>query len=527
MNRLLTGLALGAMVAVTAPAQGISQGPFGGGGGPGWSNSDPVLHRIWEEAMENSHLERLGHELLDGIGPRLTGSPASTRSVEWAVRTLQGWGIQARPDEYGTWRGWERGITHIDLLSPRIRSLEGTMLAWSPGTSGPVEGEVIVVPEWQTEAEFEAWLATEVRGKFVATGFPQPTCRPNDHFSQFGSQGALQRLEDARDEARQAHLRRVPAAGLLRLQLDEAGALGILESNWQGQVGVNRIFGTNTTSAVTLDLGCEDYGLVYRLAESGQAPRIRVNAVSEDLGEVPVFNVIGTIPGTELPNEYVMLSAHFDSWDGGSGATDNGTGSILMLETMRIISESYPNPKRTILIGLWGGEEQGLNGSRRFVSNNPEVVENLQALFNQDNGTGRVVNISPGGLIDAGEHWARWLSRIPTSVTSHINFSAPGSPSGGGSDHASFICSGAPGFSLGATSWGYSPWTWHTNRDTYDKVVFEEVRNNAALTAMLVYLASEDAERVPRTRRELPISQNTGQRQAWPDCQPGRTSSGS
>jgi carboxypeptidase Q len=392
--------------------------------------------------MDNSHLEQLGHSLLDSIGPRLTASPGHARGVEWAVETLQGWEIEAHADEYGTWRGWDRGITHVDLISPRVRSLEAVLLAWSPGTDGPVEGEVVVVPEWDTEAEFEAWLATEVQGKFVATAFPQPTCRPDDHFTTFGTQGALARMNEAREEARQAHLQRVPAAGLLRLQLDAAGALGILESNWINQIGVNRLFSTNTESAVTLDLGCEDYGLVYRLAESGAAPVLRVNAVSEDLGEVPVHNVIGTIRGTELPDEVVMLSAHFDSWDGASGATDNGTGSILMLETMRIISEVYPNPRRTIMIGLWGGEEQGLNGSRRFVASNPEIVENLQALFNQDNGTGRVVNISAQGLVEAGEHWARWLAQIPSDITQHINLNVPGTPSTGGTDHAAFICAG-------------------------------------------------------------------------------------
>lgn len=520
MKRFLFAMAT---VALLLPLPALGQP--GGGIGANWATSDPVLQRIWTEAMENSHLEWLGHNLLDRVGPRLTGSPTSTRAVEWAASTLSDWGVTAEGQPYGTWRGWDRGITHIDLISPRIRSLEGTMLAWSPGTNGPVEGEVVVIPEWDTEAEFQQWLTT-VRGKFVATGFPQPTCRPDDHFDTFGSSGALSRMQEAREAARQAHLQRVPAAGLLRLQLDAAGALGILESNWQNQVGVNRIFGTNTDNAVTLDLGCEDYGLVYRLAESGAAPRIRVNAVSQDLGEVPVFNVIGRMEGSELPNEYVMLSAHFDSWDGGSGATDNGTGSILMMETMRILSEAYPNPRRTILIGLWGGEEQGLNGSRRFVAENPDVVEGLQALFNQDNGTGRVVNISAQGLMEAGEHWARWLSHIPGQITQHINLSVPGMPSGGGTDHAAFICAGAPGFSLGATSWGYSPWTWHTNRDTYDKIVFEEVQNNAALVAMLTYLASEDSEPVSRVRREMPVNPNTGQQAQWPACQPGATSSG-
>ena len=107
----------------------------------------------------------------------------------------------------------------------------------------------------------------------------------------------------------------------------------------------------------------------------------------------PTFNTIGEIKGTEKPDEYVILSAHFDSWDGGTGATDNGTGTITMMEAIRILKKIYPNPKRTILIGNWGSEEQGLNGSRAFVEDHPEIIKNIQAVFNQDNGTGRVVNI--------------------------------------------------------------------------------------------------------------------------------------
>ncbi|TVP55516.1 MAG: M28 family peptidase [Gemmatimonadales bacterium] len=514
MNRWYSGLSLALVTLVvaggTAPTLSAQT----------WATNDPVLERIWEEAMENSHLEELGQQLLDSIGPRLTGSPSIDRAHDWAARTLQGWGVDADNQQYGTWRGWDRGITHIDLIEPRLRTLEGTMLAWSPGTDGPVEGEVVVFPAWETEEELEQWMATEVEGRFVAIAFPQPTCRPDYHYEDFGSQGALDRLNESRQAALQEFREtRVAQPGLVRLDLDAAGALGILESNWIGRPGTNRLFSTNTENAVTLDLSCEDYGLVYRLAESGRSPVLRVNAQAEDLGEVPVYNTIGVIEGSELPNEYVFLSAHFDSWDGGSGATDNGTGSILMMETMRILSEVYPNPRRSIMIGLWGGEEQGLNGSRRFVADNPEIVDNIQALFNQDNGTGRVANISTQGLIEAGEHWARWLSLIPQQITTHINLNLPGIPSTGGTDHASFICAGAPAFGLSSISWGYNPYTWHTMRDTYDKIVFEEVRNNAALIAMLTYLASEDPAPVSRVQRTLP-----GDRE-WPTCQPGRTSS--
>ena len=219
-----------------------------------------------------------------------------------------------------------------------------------------------------------------------------------------------------------------------------------------------------------------------------------------------------------------MLSAHYDSWEGSSGATDNGSGSILMLEVMRILTAVYPQPKRTILIALWNGEEQGLNGSRAFTEDHPEVVQGLQALWNQDNGTGRVVTMSAQGLVDAGGSLARWLAQVPAEVSQHIDLDVPGNPSGGGSDYASFMCWGAPGFNLSALGWNYSTHTWHSNRDTYDKLVFGDIRNNAVLTASLAYLASEDDEFTSRRQRTL-IAGRDGQPGSWPTCRPAERSS--
>jgi Zn-dependent M28 family amino/carboxypeptidase len=224
------------------------------------------------------------------------------------------------------------------------------------------------------------------------------------------------------------------------------------------------------------------------------------------------------VRGSELPNEYVVFSAHFDSWDGGSGATDNGTGSSMMLETMRILRQTYPNPRRTIVIALWGGEEQGLNGSRRFVNMHPDIVDGIQAVFNQDNGTGRVQNISMSGFVDAGAAFGSWMARLPSQLSGQIDLQLPGSPGRGGSDHASFVCAGAPAFSLSAVSWDYGTATWHTNRDTFDKLVEEDIRSNATLAAMLAYLASEHPEKLSREKRNL------GQI-PWPPCQPGAAES--
>jgi carboxypeptidase Q len=483
-----------------------------------WAVNDPVLSGIWQHGMVDSRIMRIGQTLMDSVGPRLAGSPGHDGSVEWSVGLLRSWGVDARAEQYGTWQGWQRGITHIDLLQPWVRTLEGMMLAYSPGTGGrPVQAPVVAVPEFASAAELDAWLPS-VRGRFVAISYPQPTCRPNSHYEQFGQQGALERLNSSRREAQQRFAANRPATNELRRRLEQAGAVGILESDWSGDLGTHKVHGTNTSRIPTVALGCEDYGLVFRLAANGQGPVMRLVAESRDLGEVPVHNVVGMIRGSERPDEYIVLSAHLDSWDGGTGAADNGTGTITMLETIRILREVYPQPKRSIVIGLWGGEEQGLNGSRGFVRMHPEIVDGIHALFNQDNGTGRVVNISMQGFTDVGAAFGSWLARIPQQITSHISLQNPGFPAGGSSDHAAFVCAGAPAFNLSSNSWNYGAVTWHTNRDTFDKIVEEEMRNNATLTAMLVYLAAEHPERLPRARREMGT-------QSWPVCRPGTTQS--
>lgn len=495
--------------------------------GQDFPTDDPVIRAIWSEGMERSRAGQLAQVLLDSVGPRLTGTPGQEAAADWVVGRYRDWGIEARNEPYGTWRGWRRGITHVDLVEPRVRSLEGTMLAWSPGTEGPVTAPVRVVPALAGRAALDAFLR-EAPGSFVLLSAPEPTCRPDDNWEEYARPGGLDRMRAERQAMQAAWAARISATGMsdreLATRLGEAGAAGILTSRWSRGWGVQKIFGAWTERAPTLDLSCEDYGLLFRLAENGQGPVLRVEAAAEHLGEVPVANTIGIIRGSELPDEYVVLSAHFDSWDGGSGATDNGTGTITMMEAMRILKAVYPNPRRTILVGHWNGEEQGLNGSRAFAADHPEVVEGLQALFNQDNGTGRVRTISMQGLTGVAPFFGRWFSDIPPQLTDDIDLVIPGTPGGGGSDYASFICAGAPAFSLSSLSWEYGTYTWHTNRDTFDKVVLDDLRDNAVLTAMLAYLASEEPERLPRERRALPANRRTGAPMAWPACRDGARS---
>lgn len=584
-HRTIRAAAVIGLVAATAGAA-AAQGP------------DATAQRIFRLGMDSSWAQKLAQTLFDSIGPRLTASPGHHAAGDWVVKMYKSWGIEAKKENYGTWRGWRRGTSHIDLIAPRVRSLEGTMLAWSPGTpkGAPVTAEAIILPKFADSTEFVKWLP-KAKGKIVLLSPSLPTCRPSEDWAQFATPESMARMDtavalvqrewatmtDATGRADSTKLYRgtgyslALGTGTLGMRLEKAGIAGTITSRTKltfanpfagangrggaggrggrggapaggnsargggpaannpafqnaagrggrgspgasGGWGVIEIFETYNTKAPAVTLTCEDYGLVYRLAENNQHPRVRLDVDASLTGEQPTFNVIGTIKGTEKPNEYVMLSAHFDSWDGGSGSTDNGTGTLMAMEAMRLLKLAYPNPKRTIMVGHWASEEQGLNGSTAFTEDHPEVMKGLQALFNQDNGTGRVQSISSSGLTNIGKHLKRWYEGLPAfytdSMSSNVvswafNDVPTGNP--GGTDGAVFACFGTPSIGMGAVGWNYSTYTWHTNRDTYDKVVFDDLKHNATLAAILAYQASEDPEFISREK-------SPGQWPAnWPD----------
>ena len=492
---------------------------------------EPTLERLWRLGMDSSQVQRLGQVLLDSLGPRLTGTARQKAANDWLVSLYQQWGATGRNERIGTWRGWRRGHSHIDLVSPRVRTLEGTMLAWSPGTkSKDVTATTVILPRFADSTEFARWLP-QAKGKFVLVSAPQPTCRPTDSWVANATPASKARMDSLRADVqrewggtnvRGTGYSNALGTGSLGVRLEQGGVAGVITSRPKNAWGTIDVFETYNTVAPAVALSCEDYGLVFRLTENNQSPRLRLNLDAELPGEQPIFNTIGTIRGTGKPEEYVLLSAHFDSFDGGSGATDNGTGSLAMLEAFRLLTVVYPKPKRTILVGHWTAEEHGLVGSRAFTEDHPEVVEGLQALFNQDAGTGRILSIGAGGLPNAGVHLQQWMARLPSEFTSVVTPRIPGSPSGGGSDDASFACHGAPAFGMGGTSWEYGSYTWHTNRDTYDKVVWDDLKHNATLVAMLAYLASEDDTKITRERataEQIAPGRNGAGAFAWPTCQ--------
>jgi hypothetical protein len=479
--------------------------------------SDPVLKHIWSAGQDSSHTWDLAQVLFDSIGPRLTGTPAGNNASDWVMNMYRSWGVDARREQYGTWRGWKRGPTHVDLVKPFVRTLEATMEGYSPGTAGrDLLATTIILPMVADSDAFVRWLPN-ARGKLVLISAAYPTCRPEDEWAAMATPGSKARMDTAIVKLTTQWTQRVRNTGYpvtagnptgnLGLRLEKAGAVGVIVSNFanplSGAWGTYTVYDTKNKTTPALAMSCEDYGMLYRLTEKNQHPQVRVNASSESLGEVPVYNTLGTIRGTEKPDEIILLSAHFDSWDGSQGATDNGTGTITMMEAMRLLKRAYPHPKRTIMVGHWPGEEQGLNGSHAFAYDHPEIVRKIQAGFNQDNGTGRIQSTSGVGLVNGGEHLQLWLSKLPQEFKEQVRFTGVGAPATGGTDNASFNCYGAPVFGLSALNWDYGTYTHHTNRDSFDKVVFDDLKGNATLVAMLAYLASEDPAFVTRERADL------------------------
>jgi hypothetical protein len=492
--------------------------------GQGYTTDDPVIVSITEEGSERSQLRPLAQALLDSIGPRMAGTPEFDRAADWVMSKYESWGIPVRMEQVGTWRGWTQGTTHVDLIAPRTRTLEAIAMAYSPGTGGPVEGPVVAIPSDLTEDNGDEWLAG-LEGAFVLAMPAEPMCRAKQELEANARPETVAKIDSLREASREAWEAALGALGdgsprRALSRIAEAKPAAIVAAWWSEGWGANKIFDAPSREVPSFSLSCEDYGLLHRLAMSGRSPRLRADMTAELTGEVPHHNVIAELRGSELPEEYVVLSAHLDSWHAASGATDNGTGTLMVLEAMRLLQQSGAAPKRTIVAGHWAAEEVGLIGSGAFTEDHPEVMEGLQAVFNQDNGTWRIERIEGQGFLYAGERIARWIASVPRSISSDIELEFPGTQYSRGSDHISFVCAGAPGFRLQSPYDEYRQYTWHTERDTYDKIVFDDLRDNAILAAILAYSAAEDPVRTPRDRSLLPIDERTGEPGTWPECRP-------
>ena len=209
-------------------------------------NDSAIIASIVREATQNSQLENLAHQLFDEIGPRLVGTPKMKQAHDWAVSKYKEWGIPARNEKWGEWRGWERGITHIDMVSPWVKSLEGTQLAWSPSTKGKtITAELIILPYFDDSSAFQNWLPL-AKGKFVMISMNQPTGRPDYNWEEFGRKESVEKMKKNRDSLSASWRKRISNTGYttrtLPPVLENAGALGVVTNNWSAGFGVDKIF---------------------------------------------------------------------------------------------------------------------------------------------------------------------------------------------------------------------------------------------------------------------------------------------
>ena len=484
-----------------------------------------VIHRIKTEAFQNSKVMENAFYLTDVYGPRLTGSSGLKKSAEWAMTRMKEWGI-ANPhlEAWGPFgRGWENVRFSAHLKAPEYSPLIGFARPWSPGTNGPVSGEPILAPI-STEADLAKWKG-KLKGRIVMTGTPRELQPQSGVLLHRYDQAELAGLEQAPDPA--APARRYDAQARRRLRnainkflTDEGVVMTIVPSfkrdnsapgdlNQLADGGT--VFGTQAGSPDAEDpipppsaaLATEHYDRLARLLEHKVPVTVEFDIQNRFLDDTKdSFSVVGEIPGGAKRDEIIMIGAHLDSWSFATGATDNAAGSAVMLEVIRILKVLDLKMDRTVRIGLWTGEEQGILGSRAYVKEHfadrddmklkPEHAK-LSGYFNYDNGTGRIRGVYLQGNDMMRPIFEAWLAPLRDLGVTTISIRDTG-----GTDHLSFDAVGLPGFQFIQDPVEYEGRSHHSNMDTYDRLQSADLMQSAAVIASVVYQAATRPEMLPR-----------------------------
>jgi carboxypeptidase Q len=508
--------------------------------------------RIRAEGRDRSQIMRTLHFLTDVYGPRLTGSPNHKAAAEWAARQMTEWGLenaQLEPWDFGR-PGWQNERFTGFLISPVKDSLVGEVLAWTPGTNGTVTAQAVQIvpprcspppgprpgeaPRCPDEVELNGYLETvrsRVRGRIVLVGAhtpvgvtfsPAPLRRDDEQVrtqydpSNPGAGSGPARVADEPQPGRlttNAINERIDqfllANGAL-LRLNDAG-----RDHGQIRAFQNRTYDPSKAPS-TVVLRNEDYGRISRILADGTPVELEFTIVNRTYPEGRTsYNVIAEIPGTDKRNEIVMLGGHLDSWHAATGATDNAIGCAVMMEAARILNAVGLKPRRTIRVALWSGEEQGLLGSKAYVRRHfgsfeepgPEF-DAFNGYFNVDSGTGRIRGATVFGPAAAATVVREAL--LPFEDLGVVGAVATRSRRSGGTDSTSFNEAGLPGIGLGQDPIQYNSYTWHTNLDTYERIVEEDVKKSAIAIAGAVYHLAVREERVPRfSKEEMPEPSRT------------------
>ncbi|HLX42023.1 MAG TPA: M20/M25/M40 family metallo-hydrolase [Bryobacteraceae bacterium] len=460
-----------------------------------------LLAKIRTEAIEHSQVAPVFDMFTVTIGPRLTASPAHKRAAEWARERLSSYGLEnARLEPWHFGRGWTLEHLTVEMIEPRYLPLIGYADGWSASTNG----EIIAAPVFLGgKSPEEAGVARgQLKGAIVMTDAimtnfvrkdrPQPSDPGYEPMSAAYATSVGQRGRGSLTTAQQI-------AQMLR----EAGA-GVLLKPSRGEHGTvfvtGRDGGPGAVPSVTLS--AEHYNMIASMLQHGVAVKLRVNVQAKfyDNDNGNAYNVIAELPGTDaaLRDEVVMIGGHLDSWHTGVGATDNADGSATVMEAMRILKAAGARPRRTIRVALWGGEEQGLLGSRAWVAQhlagdaNAEARKKLDVYFNIDNGTGPIYGWYLQNVEAVRQRFDAWLDPMK-SMGARRNIIEPV----GSTDHLSFIDVGVPGFNPIQDYGNYDIRTHHTNMDTVDRVDVNEIRQAAAMMAWFAYNAAVDDRRIP------------------------------
>ncbi len=494
--------------------------------------------KLRAEGMERSKVLWIEHYLTDLYGPRPTGSPNHVAAANWAMKTMASWGMTNTHLEPFTWRGigWLPGRATGVITSPVKANLKFEAMPWSPSTPGTISGPVVQVipPQNPTEAELTAFLAEmapRVKGGIVMVGLPpnspvnfnEPAKRtPDDQVrTRYAPPDPSAPARGRGGRGRGGGPGAAPPEGRLSTQQVSQRIAALLRDNPPAlrlaASGTGRIAGVivaQNAQDQTYDeasqispgaiLRNDDYGRISRILADGTPVSVEFNIANEYFPNGRTSYVtVGEIPGSDKADEVVMLGAHLDSWTSATGATDNAIGCAIMLEAVRILEAVGARPRRTIRVALWSGEEEGLLGSLAYVQQHFGMAENpklehakLDAYWNIDDGTGRVRGASIFGPAAAAVVVAQFLK--PFEDWGVYGASATSRRAVEDTDSTAFNQAGLPGISTQQDQIEYNSTTWHTNLDTYERIVPDDVMKNAVITASVVLHLANREQMIPR-----------------------------
>jgi carboxypeptidase Q len=493
-----------------------------------------AIYKIKAEGFQRSQVMNIVSWLTDVYGPRLTNAPGFRKAGDWAVAEMTKWGLaNVRLEPFAFGRGWSNDKFYAMATTPGGSfPIIGMSSAWTPGTNGLIKGDVMhaVIETDEDIAKFKGQL----KGKFVLTAAMRDVAAlwtpSSERYTDEELKG-LERETDATPRGGRGGRAGAPgrqggpgrgqgAQGFTQRRTQfykDEGVLGVI-SPGRGDGGTVFFGGGGSRDAnapagvPTFAIAVEHYGRMMRTLDRKMPVTIEMDVKNTFYDDLNAFNVIAEIPGTDKADEIVMLGAHFDSWHGGTGATDNAAGSAVMMEAMRILKTSGLKLRRTVRIGLWGGEEQGLIGSRDYVSKTFANRTDMKLLpghakfssyFNVDNGTGAIRGIYVQGNEAVAPIFEAWMKPFHNIGMTTVTIRDTG-----GTDHQSFDAVGLPGFQFIQDGIEYDTRTHHSNMDTFERIQEEDMRKNAVIVAAFVYQAANREEKLPR--KPLPPPQPAG-----------------